>query len=362
MLKRILSGAGLAALVALSACVETGAPETCAPRMSDIQAIGSHNSYKLAIPPDELEILAARSPKWGAALDYAHIPIFEQLELGMRQIELDVYYDPEGGRYTDPLLPRMVGAAVSTIAHDAPGFKVMHVQDVDARSSCILFVQCLAEIQAWSTLRPDHAPILILINAKQDKIDLPGSVDPLSFDAAAFDALDAEIRSIFSVNHVLTPDDVRGESETLRDAVLSDGWPALEDSWGKIFFALDERPEVVETYRRGASSLQGHAMFVNSSGPAAADAAYFTMNEPIEQGELIAERVAQGFIVRTRADADTVEARTGDRTRLDAALASGAQYISTDYYKPRREWSDYAAALPGGETLRTSPHSTCAIP
>ena len=86
------------------------------------------------------------------------------------------------------------------------------------------------------------------------------------------------------------------------------------------------------------------------------------MNEPIEQGDVIAERVARGFIVRTRADADTVEARTGDRTRLDAALASGAQYISTDYYKPRREWSAYAAALPGGETVRTSPHSTCAIP
>lgn len=362
MLKRILSGAGLAALVALSACVETGAPETCAPRMNDIQTIGSHNSYKLAIPPDELEILAARSPKWGAALDYAHIPIFEQLELGMRQIELDVYYDPEGGRYTDPLLPRTVGAAVSPIAYDAPGFKVMHVQDVDARSSCVLFVRCLAEIQAWSTLRPDHAPILILINAKQDKIDLPGSVDPLGFDAAAFDALDAEIRSVFSANHLLTPDDVRGDSATLRDAVLSRGWPRLEDSWGKIFFALDERPEVVEIYRRGTNSLQGHAMFVNSSDLAAADAAYFTMNEPIEQGDVIAERVARGFIVRTRADADTVEARTGDRTRLDAALASGAQYISTDYYKPRREWSDYAAALPDGETVRTSPHSTCAIP
>lgn len=362
MQKRILSGAGLAALLALSACVGTGAPETCAPRMSDIQTIGSHNSYKLAIPADELEILAARSPKWGAALDYAHIPIFQQLELGMRQIELDVYYDPDGGRYIDPLLPSMVGAEIDTTELETPGFKVLHVQDVDARSSCVLFVQCLAEIQAWSTLRSDHAPILILINAKQDKIDLPGSVDPLSFDATAFDALDAEIWSIFSANHVLTPDDVRGESETLRDAVLSRGWPALEDSRGTIFFALDERPEVVEIYRRGASSLEGHAMFVNSSDPAADDAAFFTMNEPIEQGGVIAERVAQGFIVRTRADADTVEARTGDRTRLDAALASGAQYISTDYYKPRREWSDYAAALPGGETVRTSPHSTCAIP
>ena len=39
--------------------------------------------------------------------------------------------------------------------------------------------------------------------------------------------------------------------------------------------------------------------------------------------------VKAGFVVRTRADADTVEARTNDTKRRDAALASGAQYVST---------------------------------
>ncbi|MEM9573577.1 MAG: Ca2+-dependent phosphoinositide-specific phospholipase C [Pseudomonadota bacterium] len=350
-----------AAMLALSACASTNAPSECTPRMNEMQAIGSHNSYKLAIPPNELAILAERSPKWGAALDYAHIALFEQLELGMRQLELDVFYDPVGGRYVDPLLPRMVGAAIGNqTSLNEPGFKVMHVQDVDARSSCALLVQCLAEIQTWSITHPDHAPILILINAKQAKIDLPGSVDPLPFDAAAFDALDAEIRSIFGADQLLSPDDVRGEFKTLREAVLTRGWP--EEALGQVFFALDEGPDVIETYRRGANALQGHAIFVNSSDTNADDAAYFTINEPIENGDLIAERVAQGFIVRTRADADTVEARTGDRTRLDAALASGAQYISTDYYQPRVEWSDYVAALPDGGPIRANPVRSCAIP
>ena len=44
----------------------------------------------------------------------------------------------------------------------------------------------------------------------------------------------------------------------------------------------------------------------------------------------------QGYIVRTRSDADTKEGRTGDTTTRDKALKSGAQMISTDYpwYEP----------------------------
>ena len=358
----ILSAA-LAVMFGLNACTQTPMPETCTARMSDLQTIGSHNSYKLAIPDDELALLTATSPEWGAALDYAHLPLFEQLTLGMRQLELDVFYDPDGGRYADPLLPKMVGTTYSKGVLDLPGFKVLHVQDVDHRSSCLALKSCLAEIRGWMRLNPDHAPLLILINAKQATIDLPGSVDPLPFDATAFDALDAEIRSLFyDSDALLTPDDVRGDYPTLREAMQSEGWPSLDQAWGKVFFALDEPSDVVDVYRRGETSLQGHAMFVNSEDPAADDAAYFTINDPIQQGDVIAQRVKAGFIVRTRADANTVEARTGDRTRLDAALASGAQYISTDYYRPRREWSDYVAELPGKETIRANPRATCAFP
>jgi hypothetical protein len=36
-------------------------------------------------------------------------------------------------------------------------------------------------------------------------------------------------------------------------------------------------------------------------------------------------------LIRTRADIDTVEVRINDAARREAALASGAQVISTDY-------------------------------
>lgn len=361
MIRLVPVSTAVCGALAVSACAGLSTPKPCTPAMNDIQTIGSHNSYKLAIPGAELQALTERSAKWGAALDYAHIPLTQQLDLGMRQLELDVFHDPVGGRYSDPLLPKMVGGTVDATDLGTPGFKVLHVQDVDARSSCALFTQCLSEIRAWSNAHPDHAPLLILINAKQARIELPGAVEPLAFDGAAFDALDREIRSVFSAEHLLTPDDVRGSAPTLRDAVISGGWPDMSAARGKVFFALDEPEAVVEIYRRGEVSLQDHAMFVNSHDADADDAAYVTINDPIGDGAVIAERVRAGFIVRTRADADTVEARIGDRRRLEAALESGAHYISTDYYQPRRAWSDYVAALPDGAVVRANPLGTCAI-
>ena len=65
------------------------------------------------------------------------------------------------------------------------------------------------------------------------------------------------------------------------------------------------------------------------------NAAFFIMNDPKAESAEIKERVKSGFMVRTRADADTREARVQDYTRLEAAIESGAQLISTDYYLGR---------------------------
>lgn len=62
-------------------------------------------------------------------------------------------------------------------------------------------------------------------------------------------------------------------------------------------------------------------------------------------------------MVRTRADADTVQARTGDTTMRDAALATGAQWVSTDYptISNNRFGTPYFAAIPGGTVARCNP-------
>jgi hypothetical protein len=84
-------------------------------------------------------------------------------------------------------------------------------------------------------------------------------------------------------------------------------------------------------------------------------AAYLTLNEPVELQARIQAAVKAGFIVRTRADADTWEARRNETARQVAAFASGAQYVSTDYMHPDARFGPYEARLPGGGVARPDP-------
>jgi len=70
--------------------------------------------------------------------------------------------------------------------------------------------------------------------------------------------------------------------------------------------------------------------------------------------------VQQGYMVRTRADADTEQSRSGDTTRRDAAFASGAHFISTDYPVPDPDFTDYQVTMPGGNIARCNPVNTTA--
>ena len=63
-----------------------------------------------------------------------------------------------------------------------------------------------------------------------------------------------------------------------------------------------------------------------------------------------------GFIVRTRTDADLVEARNRDVSRRDLALRSGAQIVSTDFEVPVPAiGGDYVVRIPGGTPARCDP-------
>src|SRR4051794_20454320 len=65
--------------------------------MNAIQAVGTHNSYKMAIPPNEWAVIHAANPKAADTLDYSHKPLTQQLDDGARQLEIDVVYDPQTG-------------------------------------------------------------------------------------------------------------------------------------------------------------------------------------------------------------------------------------------------------------------------
>src|ERR1051325_10729110 len=86
-------------------------------RMNQIQVLGSHNSYKKAIDPDLFRLLMKSNAEAYSALEYSHITFREQLDLGMRKLEIDVVYDPKGGMYAKPVGLSMVKGA----AYDPDG-------------------------------------------------------------------------------------------------------------------------------------------------------------------------------------------------------------------------------------------------
>lgn len=329
--------------------------------INQLQSMGTHNSYKEAIPDVEMALIKKQSPDAAITLDYSHRSFTEQLDKGARQIELDPSDDPQGGLFATSLARKILqDQGVTPPDYDLsvmsqPGIKVIHVSDIDYRSHCLLFTDCLKQIKAWSDTHPTHTPILMMINPKSEGISWPGAAKVLPWGKEAFDRMDAEIRSVFSEDQLITPDDVRGSHATLREAVTTVGWPKLGDARGKLIFTMDLSPEANAPYAEGHPSLQGRVAFMTTF-PEAPEAAYFTMNEPEQQQAEIQDLVKKGFLIRTRADADTREARAGTTTRREAALASGAQFVSTDYLWPDdRFGTGYTATLPAGAVTRCNP-------
>jgi hypothetical protein len=317
-------------------------------RLNQVQVLGTHNSYHLEDPPKLLSVITAFDKTLGQSIEYTHpaLPVQFSRE-GVRQIELDVFADPQGGRYAKRRLLAVIHEPIASgiAALDKPGFKVLHAQDVDFNSNCLTFVDCLTVVRTWSRAHSKHLPIAILVEAKDDPTVDPlhmGFVVPPPLTTADFDALDAEIRSVFPADEMITPDDVRGKHATLEEAVRSGtGWPTLAASRGKVLFLLDQGDQR-KTYIAGHPGLKGRVIFTNAA-VGEPDAAFIEMNDPTGKNRsLIEQLVREGYIVRTRSDADTVEARADNTKTRDAAIASGAQYVSTDYPAPDK------APFPGG--------------
>ena len=333
----------------------TKAPE---PLLNQIQVIGSHNSYKQAIDPKLFKMLQKVDSAGMSKIDYEHLSLTEQLNKGLLALEIDVYADTQGGKYAHP---KGLDLAPGQPPYDAaglmkePGFKVLHIQDLDYRSNAPTFKLALQELRKWSAAHPAHHPVFITMNAKSEALSRPGFTVPEPFTPAVFDALDKEILDNLGADKIITPDQVRGQYATLESAVLHRNWPTLRTAQGKFIFVLDEVGEKRATYIQGHPSLQGRVLFADAE-PGTPEAAIHILNNAKQEQAAIRALVAKGYIIRTRADSDTQEARRNDESSFAAAEQSGAQIISTDYYVPSTHFpSPYTVSFAGGTYFRPNP-------
>jgi len=274
--------------------------------INQIQFVGSHNSYKQAMPDGFVKQLMKVNPEVMESLEYEHIPLADQLDLGIRKLELDVFY-----------------------LADEDKFLVGHVQQIDMNSNCATLRICLNQIIAWSKKNTTHAPIWISFNAKDDYIF--GLPSPENFTLVAFNLMDSIIEEMLG-EKLIRPRDI-----------VDLQWPLLDEARGKFILILDEGGSKRDMYYEG---WKQRPMFTNApeGHPAAA---IMIINDPVNQLDEIQRLVKAGYMVRTRADADTREARDNDTKRKVAAFKSGAQAVSTDYYLPATHFgNEYLVSLP----------------
>lgn len=278
--------------------------------LADAQVLGSHNSYHVETYP---------VAEWS----YTHLPLDEQAESqGVRAFELDVNYDEE----SDDLL-------------------VYHFAGADEGTTCPSFVDCLATLKAWSDLHPAHQPLVVQLEMKEAPTDLE---DP----AHVLELLQAQIEEVWPAERRIDPEAVQGAHPSLREALAEDGWPTLGESRQRVLFGFDNGDWSSWATGEG-ESVAGLRVFPNAGGDSGlATAAWHVLNDPDDTQ--IAAAIAANQLVRTRADSDGEEARAGDVSRRDAAFASGAHVVSTDWPAPHPD-TGYVVAIPGGTPSRCNP-------
>ncbi|WP_246833574.1 Ca2+-dependent phosphoinositide-specific phospholipase C [Williamsia sp. 1138] len=332
-------------------------------RLNQIQFMATHNSCHQLMPPDERFPLLM-----GPNLDsyrYEHPPLDVQLEQQqVRGVELDVYPDPRGGRYRYPSARRWRGRGPRPEKlWDEPGFKVMHGPDADYGTSCPTLGGALRTIRDWSRANPSHVPIVIQLELKASWpwALLTGGARVPQWTPKTLDDLDAQIRQVWGDSALLTPDRIRGTASTLEKAILTTGWPLVDEVRGTVLCFLDygDHEYIRDHYRRGRPSLQGRVAFT-APAPGHDDSAFVMRNDPRgDNAEYITDLVRRGYFVRTRADEPVSTAKADEHTRPAIAMSSGAHMISTDFPQPGLafRWGDgrFVARLPGGVAVRPNP-------
>ncbi|MGV2332872.1 MAG UNVERIFIED_CONTAM: phosphatidylinositol-specific phospholipase C1-like protein [Planctomycetaceae bacterium] len=334
-------------------------------RLHQIQVIGTHNSYHIEPAAGLKPFIRSAGVSLLQSIEYTHRPLPEQLsQLCVRQLELDIYADPVGGLFAKPLGRALALAAGADPGDDPnadsllsqPGFKVLHAPGFDYATRTPTLSSAFEQIRTWSKANPGHLPVMILLELKEVAPG-PSGVQPVKFTASLLRELHQLIAHTFPQEACLTPQDLCEPGDScVRNAVLSRGWPKVSAVRGRVFFCLDNEGGWVDRWLEAMNEIQQPRVFVSVS-PEHPQAAWLKRNDPVSQFSEIQRLVRQNFLIRTRADADTSESRSGETARRERALASGAQYISTDFPEADARFTDYAVRWPEGAAGRRNPVS-----
>jgi hypothetical protein len=275
-------------------------------RLNHMQVKGTHNSYHQEPPLVFHE-----------SHGYSHPPLDAQMEdHGVRAFEIDVHL--ESGVVT-----------------------VYHILFIDEETSCATFTQCLEVIKGWSDVNMGHLPIMVWIEVKEETGG--GAFNDLTI-------LDDLIHDVFPSERLLTPDDVRGDHASLRDALEDEGWPTLGEVRDRAMFMVLNGGSGTDAYTLDGQTLEGRTMFMGA-GPDQFDAPWAGVAKINDPGSShVPEAHAKNILVASNgcgAGDDAVDCAA----RLETALTSGVQMYKDDFLQPTDDMS-YWLDFPDGNPAR----------
>lgn len=291
-------------------------------RMNRLQYLATHNSYKTGLVPAtrflyHVPLFAVMGDKY----DYCFDPLTDQLNKGIRSIELDPNYVRTDG-----------GSAVETVHSDL----------LEACSSCVDFGLALKEIRMWMDYNPSALPIVVLLEPKGRKSYVP----------EAFDAYDGIIRKTFGERLIVPADFLGDDFATFDDFRRADAWPEIGAVRGKIMFLLHSKP-YVNNYVRDYRDMREWSMFpaldfrLLKRRPELSKYACFAVSNSAAKDERIRDLISKGYMVRTRLDKYSV---VSDKAR-ERGVASGANILSTDYPPTDSGRYDYTCRINEDESI-----------
>ena len=120
--------------------------------MNHLQSLGTHNSYHIQPKADTFELLLAFIPDVAPTLEYTHIPLQQQFETqGIRQIELDIFHDPNGGLYSEHQARTLFGEDADDISNHLPELLKSEVLDDVGKNTYTLNNVVKPNVEKWLT-------------------------------------------------------------------------------------------------------------------------------------------------------------------------------------------------------------------
>ncbi|MBQ3499041.1 MAG: hypothetical protein IJA87_07945 [Clostridia bacterium] len=302
-------------------------------KFNELAFIATHNSYQKQSVPSVHKLNSQLSElTFGLSAankgEFENQTLTQQFNCGIRSVEIDIETFDRDGEIS---------------------FTCMHSPTLDMSTTCYDFELALKEIVMWSDNNPDHLPITVIIEPKRVFLPLE---DMKFFNMEYVLELDSLLREKLG-DKLFTPSDMLRDYASFGEMRASDDWCAVKNMLGKVVVLLHDTG-VTEKYIGLDPSIRSQAMFPMLR-PADIDrdcASFLIINNPekIEDCKVDVLNTAN-FIIRTRPD----EFNKISKERLETAIYSGAQIISTDYPPKDDLTSDsYFVTFENGKTVASA--------